>query len=284
MENQYHTGSNKWLKMLNKTVGMLGHDAFQDNLFNLVNNVVTIDHCTVFVTDADGTMVHIFTKSLLEETACNKLAEAYTQGYYTKDPNLAPLSNNKTNKQKQHITLNMHTPTSSYDKDYQKMFFIESGLVDKASCLLQNADQTIYCSFYRLEQSGLFSDSEFEELSRILPVLTNLIFKHICLLDQNTPMQKTGTIITQVPLSRSTDAISKLLTSNYKVFSQLTQREREVCIRIIKGYSSEAIALELKVAKSTIHTYRKRAYIKLGISSQHELFSLCLEFMSPTVI
>jgi DNA-binding CsgD family transcriptional regulator len=57
----------------------------------------------------------------------------------------------------------------------------------------------------------------------------------------------------------------------------LTPREREVCERILLGYTSIGIGLDLNIALSSVLTYRKRAYEKLGIAAQNELFALCLE-------
>jgi DNA-binding CsgD family transcriptional regulator len=51
----------------------------------------------------------------------------------------------------------------------------------------------------------------------------------------------------------------------------LTARELDVCALIVAGLSSEGIALELGVSQNTVLTYRKRAYARLGISSQNEL-------------
>jgi LuxR family transcriptional regulator, activator of tox operons len=51
----------------------------------------------------------------------------------------------------------------------------------------------------------------------------------------------------------------------------LSPRELDVCVLIATGLSSEGIALELGVSVNTILTYRKRAYARLGISSQNEL-------------
>jgi DNA-binding CsgD family transcriptional regulator len=42
------------------------------------------------------------------------------------------------------------------------------------------------------------------------------------------------------------------------------------------GYSNEAIALDLDLSFHSVRTYRRRAYLKLGITSQNELFSLVL--------
>lgn len=57
----------------------------------------------------------------------------------------------------------------------------------------------------------------------------------------------------------------------------LTPRQTEVCARIVLGYSILAISLELGITQNTVSTLRKRAYSRLGISRQNELFALCLE-------
>lgn len=57
----------------------------------------------------------------------------------------------------------------------------------------------------------------------------------------------------------------------------LTPRQTEVCARIVLGYSILAISLELGITQNTVSTLRKRAYSRLGICSQNELFGLCLE-------
>ena len=60
----------------------------------------------------------------------------------------------------------------------------------------------------------------------------------------------------------------------------LTAREKDVCRRILDGFSSEAIAGELGIALNSVFTYRKRAYEKLGIASQNELFAIALRLMT----
>ena len=60
----------------------------------------------------------------------------------------------------------------------------------------------------------------------------------------------------------------------------LTPREREVCCRILSGLSSEAISQELGISLHSTLTYRKRAYQRLGISSQGELFGIVLRLLA----
>jgi DNA-binding CsgD family transcriptional regulator len=56
----------------------------------------------------------------------------------------------------------------------------------------------------------------------------------------------------------------------------LSQREASVCARVVMGYTNEAASLDLGLSFHSVATYRRRAYGKLGITSQSELFALLL--------
>jgi DNA-binding NarL/FixJ family response regulator len=48
-----------------------------------------------------------------------------------------------------------------------------------------------------------------------------------------------------------------------------------VCEAVLAGKKSETIAHDLTIAPSSVVTYKKRAYDKLGICSRAQLFALC---------
>jgi len=54
----------------------------------------------------------------------------------------------------------------------------------------------------------------------------------------------------------------------------LSPRERDVIELVLQGFASAAISTLLRVTLETVKTHRKRAYRKLRISSQAELFAL----------
>jgi len=60
------------------------------------------------------------------------------------------------------------------------------------------------------------------------------------------------------------------------VAPELSPREIEVCIRIMLGVTSEGIGIDLGISRNTVLTYRKRAYARLNISSQNQLFRLLM--------
>src|SRR5690606_16260279 len=122
---------------------------------------------------------------------------------------------------------------------------------------------SVYCNFYRLQDSGRFSAEDLDRLRELLPLVSHLIAAHHRLLPAR-------------PAGSAQSVIHSIISRAVPPFDKLTNREREVCARILLGFSSEAIALDLGIAPSSVTTYRKRSYEKLGITGQSELFSLCL--------
>jgi len=82
-----------------------------------------------------------------------------------------------------------------------------------------------------------------------------------------------------LPIRCGSDTKQKA-AQNAAPLAMLTGREKEVCLGILSGLSSEAIAAELGIGLHSALTYRKRAYDRLGISSQNELFAIALRLMS----
>ncbi|MCL4680097.1 MAG: helix-turn-helix transcriptional regulator [Rhodocyclaceae bacterium] len=56
----------------------------------------------------------------------------------------------------------------------------------------------------------------------------------------------------------------------------LSRRELAVAARVLAGMTSEGIAADLGIGLQSVLTYRKRAYAKLGVCGQRELFALAL--------
>jgi len=118
-------------------------------------------------------------------------------------------------------------------------------------------------------RSGSYSEKDWQLLESVLPVITALISTHHRML-QLSPAEE------QRPQRNVRSLVHNIISKNVPPFSQLTPREREVCERILLGYTSVGIGLDLNIAQSSVVTYRRRAYEKLVISTQNELFSLCL--------
>lgn len=61
----------------------------------------------------------------------------------------------------------------------------------------------------------------------------------------------------------------------------LTSREKEVCDRLLKGWTQDGIASDMGLTPATVKTYRDRAFRRLGIRYRHELFALMARHERP---
>lgn len=75
------------------------------------------------------------------------------------------------------------------------------------------------------------------------------------------------------------DPVHRRLTECFEEFgaSVLTDRERQISLLLLRGYSSKAIARELKIAPGTVMVHKRNLFGKLDISSQYGLFSLFID-------
>jgi DNA-binding CsgD family transcriptional regulator len=123
-------------------------------------------------------------------------------------------------------------------------------------------DVTIEVDLYKRYKDGGFSQADIENLSLHMPAIGAITRKF---------WQLHSDILAPNPRDNSINDI-------YDDFGTdvLSQREREVIQYVLRGHSSGSIALNLDISVTTIKTHRKRAYSKLNISSQSELFSMFL--------
>jgi DNA-binding CsgD family transcriptional regulator len=56
----------------------------------------------------------------------------------------------------------------------------------------------------------------------------------------------------------------------------ISGRELDVCVRLLQGMSHDGIACDLNISATTVKTYRNRAFGRLDIRHNNELFALVL--------
>lgn len=126
--------------------------------------------------------------------------------------------------------------------------------------------ETVELAIYRSHHSAPFDDATVEKLRAMLPVTTSSFRQHWQACKpryENTPKS-----------NWAEEAFATFGSEN------LTAREREVVALVLRGHSSESIAVHLDIARATVKTHRKNAYEKFAISTQAELLSLFIAHVS----
>ncbi|MCK7610852.1 helix-turn-helix transcriptional regulator [Roseibium sediminicola] len=215
----------------------LGSDTFAPAFAELVE---TLDIDQIMVFSIEGTRARcLLSRHFSNAALAGKLAGAYLDGWYLKDPLLTELlaatSNAVSVRRLEEIEADM-------PPDYRTIFFEAPGMLAKTTALATGERLRLFVSLYQTREGAVPVDPD---LARLVGRLALQHFERVEETDVPPPL------------------------------AALSEREQAVCLGILSGRKAEAIAADLGVAASTVITYRKRAYAKLGITARAGLFVLC---------
>lgn len=233
------------LERFAECIEKLGTREFFDPLFRWFDEFLGADQCMIFMLDSQSKMTCLLSRNFYQENIATPLAKAYIEEGYLSDPNqnvLAGLSMGDSR------TLHLAELLDSMSSNYRAQYFSGPGLSDKVSIMCCAGTHRYYINLYRghgrpsFREDGYFLDAIEGRL------ISSLVVQHYSL---NDSLRQEG------PLAF------------------LSDRERQVCRGILAGKKMETVAVDLNLAASSVVTYRKRAYQKLGITSRGALFALC---------
>ncbi|MEO6151603.1 MAG: helix-turn-helix transcriptional regulator [Croceibacterium sp.] len=140
---------------------------------------------------------------------------------------------------------------------FRRRFFEEPGIVERISVVLRGKDGWTGLNVARHASHGRLSERELEAVTAIARLA-------LPMLALARPLPAHGPALTPAQLAHRFAGRWPALTS----------REREVCACAACGLSVAATASRLGIAKTSVVTFRQRAYRRLGISNAIELLPL----------
>jgi DNA-binding CsgD family transcriptional regulator len=246
-------------------VGAIGTLAFDENLLKAVNSVVTVDHLTVLTYRANEKLQTLSVASRLDLSQARSVTRDYVEHHHVFDPNypdIIKLSRSRSRR----IIVRRHDRSRLSTKAYQKRFYATKRIADKVSYLWRLGDVAFYVNLYRTLRTGQYAEHELRKLREIALIVTSLVRMH-------GGRKRLEAALAAGDLRELAARLVELLEQ------RLTAREQAVLSRILMGMHTEGIALSLHVKPASVITFRKRAYAKLGITSQPELFARCLRVL-----
>lgn len=244
--------------MICRLVAQLGREDFGDTFGEACVRLSKADQVTAFVVDGGSPRCLLAYRPRRGDLAM-QLCRQYVEHYFERDTLLmASLSSGSS-----YIARPLSI-SDIRDEAYRNRLFSEAGLTSKFSVLQWRRESLVYLNFYFRERPvGQLTDA-FTVLSDHGELLVEAVGKHDALSGSSFHRQ-TG--------KRRVESLLR------ERFPLLSPREVQVCARIVTGHNAEAIALELELSGATVTTFRRRAYAKLGIASQSELFARCAGVM-----
>ena len=239
-------------------VAALGSASFAGELLAGLNRFVFVDHLALmrFADQARAPVLESAVWRGGEHVA--EVQRSYLQGLYRHDPNLR-LAGTRLEP-----TLIRLRREDIGEPAYRQACYTRPGLAERLTLAACDGGPLVALNLYRREQSGAFGREDIAAIQAQAHLLAALAAKHVSMLGALLRSRARG------------DRIAGVAARLHALDGSLTRRELDVLSRILVGMTSEGIALDLRIRPNTVLTYRKRGYGRLGVSSQAELFSLCL--------
>lgn len=260
--------SKRFCSELTGLTANLDADTFKDDLLRVLNRLIGIKHFAVFVFDQNH--IEDLTASMVEgdkkdKAVLSKNAELFVEKlkqHMWLDPEQL-LDFNK-GKQEEYSVVHRYNPDKDTDIE-RKQLYKKTRTSEKFFMVVSRNNKIYITNFFRgLNLIGL-PDHEFEELKPVFSLINNLIILRHEMIGESKGKHR-----------EHENMASLFKERGLEPFIKLSNRETEVCDRILKGMTAEAIADELQLAVSSVSTLRKRAYNKIGISSRSQLFALVM--------
>lgn len=250
-------------------VATIGKATFPAQYFNLFRDSFAIQQCTVFAFRGDASPTPLVVE--VQYGGMRAVAQDTTHQYvfegFSRDPNMRLASRGPG------PLVDILDVEQIQDRDYRHKYYESGGLAHEL-ILLGNADNIrYYSSFYRTEGREGFTLEERQALQEVANLTIQMLHQHRDHAIAGDAYAEGAAHAGSDNPQRRARALAHLRDVLLRQPQMLSPREAEVCAAIMFGYSTLAISLNCGISVNTVATHRKRAYAKLGICSQNELFS-----------
>lgn len=178
---------------------------------------------------------------------------AYRDGLYRRDSSF-DLVRHDTSRGRA-LVLHMRAADAP-SAEHRERIYLRHGLAERLSVAAADDDGSLLAvNLYHHDHQGGFSGSECEQFRRIAPLVLASVRRHLAL-------AAPAPVTTASPRARM-----------HAACPALTERELDVCERLLRGLSHDGVAADLGLSVATVKTYRARAFARLGLHFRSQLFA-----------
>ena len=150
----------------------------------------------------------------------------------------------------------VHWHAREIPRAHREQIYTRHGLRERLSVVSRDPQAGLMAiNLYRHDDLPVFTEEEIDWVGSGASLLSSCVLRHL-------------------ELARPAGSAPAQLLAG------LPRREREVCERLLKGWTYDGIGADLGVSPGTVKTYRDRAFDRLGIHHRNELFALALDSRS----
>jgi len=221
---------------------------------------ISVSQCTIFAYEFGNRPRTVSVADYRGGRFLRDVADTYTRLFYALDGNQKILSAANTEKPGSGIMLHQQTGEDILHEGYRAACYNQPNVSDRLALLVQPVENIwLSINLYRNRDRGNFLRGEIALVEALAPLIAYAAKHHYAICGQ----YQMG--IPQLMLARVRS-----------LCPQLSKRELDVLRGVLEGRSALELAELMGIKPSSVVTYQKRAYHRLGISSQRQLFALCL--------
>ncbi|WP_116473600.1 response regulator transcription factor [Zobellella maritima] len=254
-----------WLPLISDTVAAIHTPSFPKALLSFINSGICFDCALVLGYSRHHKPIYLY-DTLTEQRQV--LFEHYLHQAYREDPFYQAIKSGIA--PGIYLLSELH-PRFLSNSDYFQGFYQNTGWRDEVGIICRvNDDVTIVFSLGRLGKRNMLSQQELVTLRQLEPLIQNLCLQHWGSLSG----ELSATPPEQEDVKGRIDRAFSSLGG-----SLLTPREKEILRLVLLGHSSREIGARLGIGEGTVKNHRKRAYAKLSLGSQADLFLMFLNHL-----
>jgi DNA-binding CsgD family transcriptional regulator len=246
-------------KSLASAFSALGSPEFGRECFAIFGEYFDLDHWALFRYNKAGTVNCISTASRANKQAAERNCDSFANGCYRFDPSLQVFRQ----QQSDDPCMVKMSISDIVDPQYRHCFE-RTQVRERLSMYWSNGSGLLQLSVFRSQLPRSFSSVEMNIFAALSQLIIAAATKHesICVRPASATHKLAPTALEQ-----RLDMLS----------SGLSRRELEVCARALLGLTIDETARQLDIGKTSVITYRQRAYQKLGVSRLSDLMRLICE-------
>ena len=230
--------------------------AFEEAVMSVLERHLGVDHFSVFANSPNKPARLLAAGSRKRDGVSMSIAQTYAARYYRSDP-VPPCGIGA--KTAERLLVRSRRAADVRNPRYRRECYENHGIAERLTIGSSEFGTWRLLHLYRQRNRPSFDDVDVAQALRAAAcILTALPFS--------------GAAIGQPRDARW--RLPWFVARLRELSNLLSGREIEVCARALLGMTVEGTALDLGIASTSVATYRKRAYQKLHITSQNELYAL----------
>lgn len=251
-----------------RVVEHIGDNGFVQALLDFYRAAAGASDCSVFV-HRGGAPIRIGTARLAGLRA-HDVGDCYVRdGYYRLDP-VAAMALKAPDRLMLNCLTRDELPHGQWVEDY-----IRIDLQERISVIVALETGWGIVNAYRPSNCGVSLDNALEQIGRQGSMIASAMRRHVALSADRSAAaasrRGSPAVTTSAPLA---GGASPAAASEGDPFGALSMRERQVVESILSGLSAKQSGRMMGLSPTSIATYRRRAFEKLGINRQIELVHL----------